>query len=81
MQAARTYKIVEFDCGHSLVDTRDDFLCDSSGVDMFRIQSITQSRHSCSDLVELDAFFASISLVDEHDCAGVKGVGEGIMVL
>jgi hypothetical protein len=43
-----------------LVDTRDDFLGDSCGIDMFGIKSITQSRDTGCDLVELDTLLASI---------------------
>ena len=55
-----SYQVVELDRGNTLVDTRDDFLCDSCGVDMFRIESVTQPRDAGCDLVELNAFFASI---------------------
>lgn len=55
-----TNQVVEFDGRDSLIDTRDDFLCDGCRVDMIRIEAIAQSRDSGSDLVELNAFFASI---------------------
>lgn len=55
-----TYQVVELDGRDSLVDARDDLLSDGSSVDMFRIETIAQSRHTCSDLVELHAFFASV---------------------
>ena len=55
-----TNQVVEFDGRDSLIDTRNDFLCDGRRVDMIRIEAIAQSRDSGSDLVELNAFFASI---------------------
>lgn len=55
-----TNQVVEFDGGDALVDTRDDFLCNCCSVDMIRIEAIAQSGDSGSDLVELNAFFASI---------------------
>lgn len=67
----QTHEIVKFNCCNALVYTRDDFLCDGSSIDMFRIQSITQPRYSGSDLVELDAFFTSVSLIHEHDCGSM----------
>ena len=55
-----TYQVVEFDGGDTLVDTRDDLLGDSSSVDMLRVESITEPRHTSGNLVELHAFFASV---------------------
>jgi hypothetical protein len=37
----RTDEIVQLYGGDSLVDTRDDFLCNGGCVDMFGIQSVT----------------------------------------
>lgn len=54
------YQIVKLDSGHTLIDTRDDLLCDCSCVDMFRIKSVTQPRHAGCDLVELHSLLASI---------------------
>lgn len=38
----------------------DDLLRDGGGVDMLRVETITQSRHTGGDLVELNAFLASV---------------------
>ena len=38
-----TYQIVQLDSCHALVDTRDDFLRDCCRVDMFGIETVTQS--------------------------------------
>ena len=46
--------------GDTLVDTRNHFLGDSCCINVFRIKTIAQSRDTCCDLVELNAFFASI---------------------
>ena len=55
-----TYQVIQLDRGHALVDARDDFLSDSSGIDMVRIQAVTEPGNSGRDLVELDALLASI---------------------
>ena len=55
-----TYQVVELNGANTLVDTRDDFLCDSSSIDMLRIKTITQSRHTSRDLIELYTLFASV---------------------
>lgn len=38
-----THKIVKLDSGNTLVDTRDDLLCDCSGINMFWIKTIAES--------------------------------------
>jgi hypothetical protein len=55
-----TYQVVQLDCGDTLVHARNDFLGDSSGVNVIRVQAITQPGDTGCDLVELHAFFASI---------------------
>ena len=55
-----SYQVIQLDGAHTLIDTRDDLLGDSSSIDMLRVEAVTQSRDTGSDLVELDAFFASI---------------------
>jgi hypothetical protein len=55
-----TYKIIKLYRCNTLVDTRDDFLCDGSCVNMFGVEAITQTRNSSCDLVELNALLASI---------------------
>jgi hypothetical protein len=60
MFAWRAYQVVELDGGDALVHTRDDLLCDSGGIDMVRVKTVTQSRNSSCDFVELDTLFASI---------------------
>lgn len=55
-----TYQVVELDGGHAVVHTRDDLHCNGSGVDMLRIQAVAQPRYAGSDLIELNALFASI---------------------
>lgn len=56
----RTYQVVELNGRYAVVDTRDDLHGDGGGVDMVGVEPVTQSRHSCRDLVELHAFLASI---------------------
>jgi hypothetical protein len=55
-----TYQVIELNGGHPVVDTGDDLHCDSSRVDMVRVEPVTQPRHAGCDLVELHAFLASI---------------------
>jgi hypothetical protein len=43
-----------------LIDTRNHLLGDSCCVHMIRIEAVTQPRNTGCDLVELNAFFASI---------------------
>jgi hypothetical protein len=37
----KTYKVIQLDCGDTLVHTRNDFLGDGSGVNVIRIEAIT----------------------------------------
>ena len=62
---ANTYKIVKFDSRNTLVDTGDDLLGDCCSIDMFGVESITQSRNTSCDLVELNALLASVCKTDE----------------
>ena len=57
---ADTYKVVKLYRCDTLVDTRDDLLGDCCSIDMFGVQSITQSRNTSCDLVELNALLASV---------------------
>jgi hypothetical protein len=57
-----THKVVKLDCGHALVDTRDNFLRDGRGVDMIWVEAVAQPRDTSSDLVELNALLASICM-------------------
>ena len=43
-----------------MVDTRDDLLGDCCSIDMFGIESITQSRDTSCDFVELNALLAPV---------------------
>jgi hypothetical protein len=56
----KPYQVIQLNSGDTLVNTRDDLLRDSSGIDVFWIKAIAQSRYTSSDLVELYAFFASV---------------------
>lgn len=58
-----TYQIVQLDGAHTLVDTRDNLLCDGSSIDVLGVEAVTQPRDTGSDLVELNAFFASIYVI------------------
>lgn len=60
------YQVIQLDGVDTLVDTRDDLLGDSSSIDMFRVEAVTQPRHTGSDLVELHAFFASVCEVSRQ---------------
>ncbi len=63
-----TNEVVEFNSGHTLVDTGDDLLGDGSCVNVLRVEAITQSRDTSSDLVKLHAFLASV-------CSGTVSEG------
>lgn len=58
--AVGSYQVVQLNGVHTLVDTRDDFLGDSSSIDVLGVEAVTQSRNTGSDLIELHAFLASI---------------------
>lgn len=58
--ARDTYQVVQFNGTNTLVDTRNDLLCDSSSIDMLGVKAVTKSRDTRSDLVELYALFASV---------------------
>jgi len=58
--ARDTYQVVQLNGANTLVDTRDDLLCDSSSINMLRIKAVAKSRDTRSDLIELYAFFASV---------------------
>lgn len=58
--ARDTYQVVQFNGANALVNTRDDLLCDSSSIDMLRVKTVTKSRDTSSNLIELYAFFASV---------------------
>lgn len=70
-----TYEIVKLDCGHTTVDTRNDLLGDGDGVDMLRVEAVTQPRDTGSDLVELNALLASICRLDQQ--LGRNGASRG----
>jgi len=55
-----TYEVIEFYCGDSLVDTGYDLLSNGCGIDVFGIKAITQSGHTSSDFIKLDALLAAI---------------------
>lgn len=55
-----TYQVVELDCGNPLVNTGDDSLCDGSGINMFGVKAIAQSRDASSDLIELHTLLAAV---------------------
>jgi hypothetical protein len=43
-----------------LVDSGDDLLSDSGSINMLRIEAITESRYTSSDLVKLDTLLTPI---------------------
>jgi hypothetical protein len=53
-------QVVELDGSDTLVHSRDDFLGNRGGIDMFAIKTVTETRNSGSDLVELNALLASV---------------------
>ena len=55
-----TYQVIKLYCRNTLVDTRDDLLCDCSCINMVGIESVAQSRDTSCDLVELNALLASV---------------------
>jgi hypothetical protein len=63
-----SYQIVKLNGVHTLVDTRDDFLGDGSSIDVLRVEAVTQSRNTGSDLIELHAFLASICEISVNVC-------------
>jgi hypothetical protein len=54
------YQVVEFDCRYTVVDTRDDLLRNGSCINVLWIKAIAKAGNASCDLVELDAFFATI---------------------
>lgn len=60
MAKGATYQIIKFNCRYTLVYAIDDLQSDSSGINMIRVQAITQSRDTSCDLIELNAFLAPI---------------------
>jgi hypothetical protein len=54
------YQIIELYRRDTLVDTRDDLLGNSRGVNMIGVEAVTQPRNTGCDLVELNAFLAPI---------------------
>jgi hypothetical protein len=57
-----TYEIVQLNGGHALVNTRDDLLGDSHGVNVVHVEPIAQPGYTGRDLVELHALLAPICL-------------------
>ena len=55
-----TDQVVEFNGRYALIDARYDLLGDGSCINVLWIKAIAQSRDTSSDLVELNAFFASV---------------------
>ena len=66
-----THQVIKFNGVDALVDTRDNFLSNSSSIHMLRVEAVTQSRHTGSDFVELYAFFASICQNLRQSVAGL----------
>ena len=60
MNTSGTHQVVQLDCRHSLVDTRDDLLCNGGSINVLRVKAVAQSHYTGCDLVELHAFLASI---------------------
>lgn len=60
MTGRTTDEVIEFDGGHTLIDTRNNFLGDGCCINMLWIETITQSGDTGGDLVELHAFLTSI---------------------
>lgn len=55
-----TDQVVKLNRRDALIDTRDDLLCNCCGINMLGIETITQTRDSSCDLVELNALLAPI---------------------
>lgn len=60
---AQAYQVIELDGVDTLVDTGDDLLGNGGSIDVLGIEAVTEPRNTRRDLVELDAFFASICLI------------------
>lgn len=60
---SETYEIIKLDGSDASIDTRNYFLGDGNGVNVFGIEAVTQSRHASCDLVKLDALLATICIV------------------
>ena len=56
----KTYQIVELDGVNTLVDACNDLHGNGCRIDMVWVKTVTQSRDTCCDLVELNAFLAPI---------------------
>jgi hypothetical protein len=68
------YQIIQLDGRHALVDTRDDLHGDGGGVDMLRVEAITEPRHTGGDFVELYALLASICSARQYWRVGWDGM-------
>lgn len=55
-----TYQVVQLDGGDTLIYAIDHFHGDGCGVDMLRVEAVTEPRHTSCDLVELNTLFAAI---------------------
>jgi hypothetical protein len=54
------YQVVELNGSDALVYSRDDFLSDRGGINMFAIKTVTKTGNPSSDLVELNALLAPV---------------------
>lgn len=75
-----TNQIVELNSCDTSIHTTDDLLGDLDRINMHWVKTVTKSRHTRCDLVELDTLLATIwmvvSLVDQIQCRS-----EGILPL
>ena len=75
-QKKLTYEVIKLDCGYTLVDTRDDFLCDCCSVNMVGVEAITQSRNTSCDFVELDTLLATVwrvlAAISSKECKRIR---------
>ena len=55
-----TYEIIKLDGRDATVDARDDLLGYLHGVDMVRVEAVTEPGDPGSDLVELNTLLATI---------------------
>lgn len=69
---SETYQVIKLNGSDTTIHTRDDLLGDGNGVNMVGVESVTQTRYTGGDLVELDTLLAAICPTSESS-GNVKG--------
>lgn len=56
----KVYQVIQLNRCYTLVDTRDNLLCNRCGINMLGIESITQSGNTSCDFVKLDTLLTAV---------------------